>query len=464
MDNKDTLVDRIHESYIESNRFNGTPATRICESTCKECEVEAEDKGEFDIERLLRAANPCKKQGVAHDQTLMILEELVRDGRIEVVADINPHIKRFPVADIEKQVKLLREHFDDVCLYPSRDVLLKSLGPTEMIDVPFTRMLRLGEAQLKPLYFDLEAVDIYAEDPRYSIQFHDFNGAIYLSDKYYDSMEVKPRDKTYLEHFGIGYKKSNGIRVAVVYVYDLHKLTPEHQQRWKTFLIDDEPCVMDEDYFRTSLEGNWPKSHSMYIGILEEIVQINRLCAVIGWPKLFLKDFRDQRPQYFRIPFRPTREAYLKTINELDKMLSQNMNTKFFSVVLKKHETYTIENHTASGLSAVKDLGSLRLLKDWITSRFKFANSEEEQRALSDLDGLFEIRKRRQDPAHKIAKNEHGIDFLKEHDRMVRAAFVGVRSIRLVLQNHPMVTKEAKSEIPDWLYEGNVRQYLGYKL
>ena len=121
----------------------------------------------------------------------------------------NPHIKRLPDLSVPEQLaKLNTETPDTVCAYPSTGVI-RAAADLSLYDTrPFTRRLALAEAQLTPIFFDLDVLDQYFRDPRYDFHFYDSKGRISITTEYYQSPEVRERDKVLLNSFGIGYDSS----------------------------------------------------------------------------------------------------------------------------------------------------------------------------------------------------------------------------------------------------------------
>lgn len=224
------------------------------------------------------------------------MEELVEEELVVVVYDLNPHIKRFPDRGKDAQKKLIKEKFSEICHYPSKAEVMKRIDINKYNDRPYLRRLWECEPNLTPVYFDLEVLENYSNDPRYIFDWSDFTGSIHLSDEHYESLSMKPKDQTYLEHFGLGFRKADGQHVASVPICYLARLTPEHQQRWKTFEIDD-PCIMDPDYYTTSIVGDWAEKVSIYEAFIHEIDVINQMCKAADLPVMFREILRKIRPR-----------------------------------------------------------------------------------------------------------------------------------------------------------------------
>ncbi|MBK9293429.1 MAG: hypothetical protein IPM57_03145 [Oligoflexia bacterium] len=459
--NKEQILEKITTFFCKSNDFNGMPLTNICEEICEKCagELDEVDVKSASPEFLMKFSNPCKGSEKAAENIKQIVGELVNEDKVVIVYDLNPHVMRFPPRTKADQKKFLNENFAEVCAYPTKSEVAKYIDFEKYKDSPYLKKMWECGSNLEPIYFDLEILENYSNDPRYIFNWGHYTGSIHLSDDYYESLDMKPRDQTYLEHFGLGFRKSDGHRVASVPLIYLSRLTPEHQQRWKTH-EEEAPCFMDPDYYTTSIIGNWAEDVPIYDAFIYEIEVINQMCSAANLPNLFRESFKNNRPKYFRIPFRNTKEAYHTSVEEMDKMISQNLNKKFFESVLRADETYRTVKHKTSGKDAIEQLGTLALLNHWIKTRVKFNSKEDEVEVLTNLEAFDRVRKIRQSPAHKIEKDEHGRTFADLHDEILNSAYVGLRTIRLLFTNHPSIEKEVK--VPDWLYKGKIRQF-GWK-
>jgi len=456
---KEEIQEKVLTFFCQSRDWNGLPFTTLCEEYCTDC-LDELDEGVTDVnrlstEQLIQFVNPCNGTSKASLELRQILAELVRAGDVTVVLDDNPHIKRLPNRSIAKQLDALERDHGVVCLYPNGKLVESKIQLSDYDGTPYKRRLWQVEPQLTPVYFDLDVLEGYADDPRYIFRFDDISGAIHLSDEHYESEEMRARDRTYLEHFGLGYRKRDGLRVASVPLCYLARLTPEHQQRWKTFEID-EPCIMDFDYHDSSICGKWPTSVSIYFAFIEEMAVINEMCVAAGYPELFRQTFKSDRPKYFRFPFRNTKEAYYRSVYEMDKMVSQNINQRFFDEVLRPEETFEERSHHKSGQSSIHDLGTLKLLNRWLLSRFQFRRDSEREKAVADLKALDDLRRERQVPAHKIEPDAHGRTFSDRHDDLLFRVYKGLRAIRLILANHPGCEEV---DVPEWLMDGKIRRF-----
>jgi hypothetical protein len=90
----EVVLSTIANFFLDSNDFNGIPLSDLESDT-----------------------------GISGDDLGKLLTELLRDGKISLVFDINPHVKRFPDLPAEEQIKRLTTERNLGCAYPTPAVL-----------------------------------------------------------------------------------------------------------------------------------------------------------------------------------------------------------------------------------------------------------------------------------------------------------------------------------------------------
>ncbi len=140
---------------------------------------------------------------------------------------------------------------------------------------------------------------------------------------------------------------------------------------------------------------------------------------------------------------RPTKQHLSEYVHLLDKLLSENINRDFFQgdIALERR----VER--PDGSFDVDRPGTLKLLEEWLSTRYKDANGEDVAREV--LRPLREIRTIRQKPAHAIEGNEYDERYTQEQDRLLGEATRALTKLRYILWSHP----DAKDRYspPDWL-------------
>lgn len=437
METNQKILNETFDFFVKSRDFNGIPLTTLSELT------EIEYKSLIDL-----------------------IKMEIENGNISVQSSINPRIISLGHFDTDTQLKIMDDAKNNVtkkidslphisfnshsiCIYPSQKLLKSRRDVSEFNGSPFTKQLALGEPQLKPYYFEIEVLERYFGDPRFSFVFKDYSGQIsYTEDENYIP-NVSETDQIFIQTFGLGVNE-NKERVAVVYLRYLKDLTPEHQTFWQSKEVKGN-CQMLSEYYTNTIEGNFTNSYSVFSGFLGEQKALNDLSVKIFGIPLFNKTFeKENRPKEFTFFFIPTLKNYHDFVLLLDKMISDNLNKDFFKqqdIVL--FETKEIEN----GVVERREKGTLRLLEEWLSEIYKLNQNN----SLSDLFKTFKaIRKERQSPAHKINDNIYDKKLIEKQKELIKESYFTMRTLRQIFQRHPFA-KNVK--IDKWLDEGHIKTF-----
>lgn len=412
--------------------------------------------------------NISQNLNIEYEASIDLIKELVIEDIISIQSSTNPHIIGFQHYPIDSQIRILEEakktkevihSFGDfkissedtefpICLYPSKIFLSKNRTLAEFGNACYTQQLALGEPHLKPIFFEIEVLDRYSNDPRFDFKFEDYSGRISCK---YDENEkpiVRDEDDIFLKTFGLGFDE-NGNRLAVVYLRYLKDLTAEHQIYWKSREKSGN-CKMLEEYHQNTIQGNWSSSYSIFSGFIGEQKCINDLTELIFSKALFRKTFEEEnRPKEFTFFFTPTLKNYNDFILLLDKMISENINKDFFEGKAELFEYKELGN----GLVEKQSKGTLQIFEEWLTSVFNV----EGDGTISELfKPLKKIRRERQNPAHRISENQYDLKFTDKQKQIISDAYSVFRNLRNIFHQHP----KAKSfEIPNWLENGKIKTF-----
>ncbi len=314
-------------------------------------------------------------------------------------------------------------------------------------DRPFSQMLAMGRAHLELVFFDLAVLERYATDPRYHFKWRCYSGWICIRDDFYLGDDMRERDKIFLKSFGLAYDGKHE-RVLAVYLADLGRLSPEHQQHWRTNQRSDE-CKVVKEYLDNTRDGIWGDTISFYAALLFEQAEINKLCVMIGRPRLFRKTFEGGWPDGYSIFLRPTKRNFLNFVQTLDKILSDNINQKFFGGDVPDQQIVEQRDPTRE----VKSPGTLTMLKNWLEKHVRFATPD-------GLDCLMkpfrEVRDLRSRSAHQLVEDEYAPKYHKEQNRLVQDVHCSLASLRRLLASHP---KARKYNPPDFLNLDKLRMF-----
>lgn len=436
---KDKIENIVYNFFVDSSDFNGIPLRNIS----KELKMDYED-------------------------SIDLIKELVVEDIISIQSSTNPHIIGFKHYPVDSQIQILEEAkkttetihsygvitmvSEDtefpICLYPSKNYLQEKRDLSTFNNAFYTKQLALGEPHLKPVFFEIEVLDRYFNDPRFDFDFEDYSGQISCK---YDENEkpiVREEDDIFMKTFGLGFDE-NGNRLAVVYLRYLKDLTDEHQVYWRSKEKSGN-CKMLEEYHQNTIQGDWTFSYSIFSGFLGEQKCINDLTELVFSKPIFKKTFeKDNRPKEFTFFFTPTLKNYNDFILLLDKMISENINKDFFDGKVELFHFIKLED----GIVERQSKGTLQLFEEWLTSVFNVKGNG----AVSELfKPLKKVRKGRQNPAHKINENQYDKQFIEKQKEVMNEVYSVFRNLRNIFHQHP---KARNFEIPDWLENGKIKTF-----
>lgn len=421
---KETLrtkaLDYVVSCYLQSNDFNGCLASQL--------------KNELSL---------------SDPDTRDILAALIEDGLIDIMCSKfhpNPHIKAFSSIPIPEQLKVLEE--EDVirqcCVYPTRKAIEGQVETLPYQKAPFSSQLALGAGQLDYRIFDISVLELYRNDPRYKYETDGINGFISISDEYYESESVPEHDQVLLQTFGFAYDKDLNRAVAVFLGY-LHDLSPEHQNIWAAKELKGD-YRLHPDYYRNSILGEWGEKISIFDAFLQELCVINRMTEIMDKPPLFRNTFAENAPKGFGFLLRPTLKEFNSFVLLLDKMISDNLNKEFF----RRDIPLKTEDVQEDGKAIVRHHGTIKLLEKWIR---KFFRPQDASIVDEMITALRKVRRLRQKPAHSVNDDKFDQEYFKKQRQLIFDTYGALRTLRLILANHPMV-KATPPEIGKHLLEG----------
>jgi hypothetical protein len=421
MNTKRTLLDRILARYaetVERLAFNGIKIQEIDEGIDRD----ALDKG---------------------------LIDLIRERKIDVISSntqLNPHIKRHapPPIDIQLEKLDISERYH-TCIYPTPTLIAAECDLKALSELPFSKRLALGQPQLEPAFFEVGVIDRYRQDPRYFFKFLEYTGTVSIMSESAQTGSIPERDQISIQTFGLGMDGDHNPVVCVFLRY-LSQLSAEHQRHWESYATKS-PALMHENYYKPAILGEVWENNSGIAALRFSIASINKICMKIWGMPLFLNEVPES-VHYNLSPFmRSTKSDYLSFAHELDKILSENINPKFFD---GRVERYSLEYH-ADGTIERKPKGTIALLDEWL-----FGDSDEKDVAEArqeTIAPLRKVRRERQSAAHSIIQNEFDIKYTNRRRELLRDAAFAMGNVLFMLLSS---SKSPSIKLPKWFEEGRI--------
>ncbi len=408
-----TLLKKITEHYHQSADFNGLPLR----------EIKYDLK---DLEELIQEELVTLNFGHRHPNSHMLA--LLPETKEEIIEKID-------------QID------DHTCAYPTIKHLKKFNYNNKYRNKPFSKLLYLGEPQLKPYYFEPNVLERYLNDPRYSV-FNDVQGGCF-SVKYEETPE---RDKVFLETFGYAYKIKFKQRSVIVFLRYLSDLNSGHQQYWHSKMISGNGYFCHPDYAK-STSGRWPEHISVFRAFLMEIKTINKMTLVIKGVNLFKDEFDvgDDEMRYFAFLLASSKKKYFEFAELLDKLMSDNLNKNFFegdlSFVFEKDDPRVKE-----GVEVGSKKGTISLLDEWL-DRVNFQNDDLKNNMISTFRKVRDLRSK---PSHNILSDEWDENYFVKQRDLVIEAYQSIKTLRLIFANHPQARRVGVNQE---LYDGKIRTF-----
>lgn len=398
---KQELLDKITNHYINSPDYNGLPSYGL---------------GDYLSDDL------C---------------ELITDGLVRILSesdDINPYINRENrFASVAKQVETIRGARMFV-VYPTPAHLSSCHVSSEK---PFSQMLMNGYEQFRILYFSVDVLDLYVNNPQYHIIDHGYRGCIAVSNE--TAEENDPLHSEYIQDFGIAYPRSDdkdSDRAIAVFLRDLAHLNYEAQCKWRGFMLpDQQKFVVNGGFVKNLLYGQWVETHWIFDALLDMIRYINELCKCIGIPPMFNKAYSREEHNLigYRILLIPSKKNYYEFVSALEKIVIHNIN----------YDTFQKE---ATGIKPVDRRrqdgtlkGSIDMLEEWFANNY-YRNNQIGIEAFRNevISVLRSIRKIRQVPAHELYCNTHDKQLYRQQNELIINTYNVLEFIGFAFAKHPL--------------------------
>ena len=357
--------------------------------------------------------------------------ELVNAGLIEVVGPgdyLNIHIRPWPsrraVTEQVDELRGLSAEDYGVCVYPKAKALKRSKLPRKFEDAPFARAMARGRSTLELTFFSPDVLEGYRNDARYRFGMGDFGINFFLSDEAYDNQPEK--DHVSLMHLGFAYDMRQYdqevpdtpiIRRVAAFYGDLKNLTPEHQQRWASFQLDDEGIDPHPVWYASQM-GHWPDGIGPFARLAQELEAISDLFEKVWGARLFRSH---ELPEDFGWILRADQREWDHFIHSFDKLLSDNIDGGALDLA-------KVPKVSERG----DRLGTLGRLELFMTMHNVKADV-----AKWALKPLRAIRAARQKPAHALRSNVSDHTLVRKQRDLLRDVNEVLINIREWLSSHP---------------------------
>jgi hypothetical protein len=357
----------------------------------------------------------------------------VQAGLLQVVSEEdfpNPHIRPWPSRrTIDSQIASVERLGSDrygLCLYPTPAALAERVQRM-YLEEPYRQAMAEGRGALELAYFDFAVLEPYANDPRFTFEFSDFGAKTIVSDATHEDENEPEHDKIIMGHIGFAYDLTDfdredpdsPIRRRIAAFYgDLAKLSARHQQRWRTYQLEDETGLRPHPVWIGRQMGHWDEGIGPFDLFFRQLAALNEL-----WQRAFGEDlFRNtERPSGFGWLLRPTQREWDSFVLELDKLLSDNLRQEALDAA-------GAPRSDANG----QQLGTLGRLRRLMIDR-KINGAA----ATKVMGPLREVRQARQRPAHALRTNLTDQTFAHKQVVLLEEINKSLTGLRYFILGHP---------------------------
>lgn len=377
-----------------------------------------------------------------------IIIELINEGMVEAISEkdvINPHIKGFELGlSKEHQIENAKDRDSHTCFFPTSKALANVKVDNQC---PYTALLQRGKAQFDIIFFNVEILERYRNNPKFLIIDYGYRGCISIKDEFYDENDENENNEDenneYIEDYGMAYIDGDKLKRAIgVFARDLANLAPQIQMLWKGFeLKDQKSCKINYGFYKNLIEGQWVKEYWIFHALLEEMKIINAQCKAMDLPNLFQHVYGtdyNEMPEGYRSILLPTLKNYYDFVLVLEKLVVHNISIKTFQK--DAFQVRKVERKDDDG----KDKGSISMLQEWLKKNVA-SNFDIDEVIINPIKS---IRKIRQIPAHELPENKYDVDVYEKQKELMINTYEAIRAIRILFMGHPLA-KDV--EIPDCL-------------
>lgn len=444
------ILDEIFNHYINTMDCKGTPITTILDKFKDIIQIKKTLKKLITDKKILLYY--CQVNCFVKNFDLNIEPKEI-DKLIDTIPDnYDPNANMIEIVEGIK-INAMSEDFS-FSFFPTSQYLDEVIGnKKEYLELPpFTKMIRFGTPHLRYLYFKIDVLNRFLQDPRYQVTNLDYKGTIF-----YDNDDEADENYIYLKYFGLAYNTLTNENLITIFPSDLSKLSPKHQAHFYSYMLKNQnDCIPDLSYHKNVM-GEFSEGISIFSALLMEIELINQMTVALCGVKLFKKEFSSEehkRPEYFHPFLLPTKIVYGDFCRTLSKIFTDALD-KNSIIKIAKRVGYKIQTKSPTG----QDKGTLALLEDFFNNT---CNPSAKIGTEIANPWKKDIRSIRSKASHTFIEDKYDISIFFIYRETIYKAYNSIRTLRLVFSKHPVIADfiaKGEIEIPDDLYLGKINNY-----
>jgi hypothetical protein len=207
--------------------------------------------------------------------------------------------------------------------------------------------------------------------------------------------------------------------------------------------------LIHENYYKPTILGEICENNSGIAALRIAVASINKVCLDVWAAQLFLNDVPENVHCNLSPFMRPTKSDYLSFAHELNKIISENINPKFFE---GRVERFSLAHH-ADGSVERKSKGTITLLVEWLFASSGIAEADLAEVRREVIEPLRKVRRERQPGTHSVIKNEFDVKYTDRRRQLLRDAAFAIGNILFILLSFPGAPQ---IRLPKWFEEGHI--------
>jgi hypothetical protein len=281
-----------------------------------------------------------------------------------------------------------------------------------------------GAGALDVMFFTLDVLEPYRNDPRYGLFYWDFGLDISIGDAAFKD-ELEPEKDKVAMKAGFAYlfpnEKGGPIqRFACAFYADLADLSAEHQRRWSSYeVLDPDPNLHPHPQWWAAMMGRWPDGIGPFRKLGAEMEALDHLFEGAFGERLFEST---DMPSAFHWVLRPSQAEWDAFVSTFDKLLSENIRNEALDALRaprtgKDGKALGTLSRLEYGLAAAANVSATAIRKVFAPFR--------------------EIRAARSKPAHHLRRNLTDRTIVAKQRDLLADVNRSLVNLRHLLAQHP---------------------------
>ena len=300
---------------------------------------------------------------------------------------------------------------------------------------PITTYIRKKKFVPMFICFRVEAIHEFIDNPKYKIEFSDYEGTILKRKKYIRNKYLL----SYPLRFSYAYKKNKNDKRALIFLTnEIMMLDEADQYKFYKFILKSKQYCKNYYFIKSALWGDFINECSIYRAILLEINTINKICDENKKNRIFGKEYLDSQEDLdeFRVMFLPTIRYYNHFVLITNKIINDSME-KFYKKMGKKYkQQIDVINKPLKRINGTiddeKENPKNLALRLFLENELSVSKPQ----AINIAFPLLVLLQNRNKAAHEVIADKWNDKLWLEQDRLISSLYGSLRELREILIQH----------------------------